>query len=148
MSGKHTSKESFLKWFVFFIAFILFSAIPIYVQASTFVIDIEATIPENQSGFPDGLNRYESMQTEDSSQFDSVGEGDYWEQYNVFNDFYEEWERFKLMFHIEGYKCKVSQIRLKKWAEKRDQLSNEQGDQPLDSDHHEHDHDHDHDHSH
>lgn len=32
----------------------------------------------------------------------------------VVNDFYDEWERFKLMFHIENYKCKISQLRLKK----------------------------------
>lgn len=78
----------------------------------------------------------------------------------VINDFYEEWERFKLMFHIEGYKCKVSQVKLKKWAEKRDQTQegtlNNNGspnseehdhDHDHDDDHH-HDHDHDHDHFH
>lgn len=39
-------------------------------------------------------------------------------EYSVINDFYEEWERFKLMFHIEGYECKMEQKRLKEWAEK------------------------------
>jgi nickel superoxide dismutase len=62
----------------------------------------------------------------------------------VVNDFYEEWERFKLMFHIEGYKCKVSQDRLKKWAEKRQEpKSREEG-----HSHGDHDHGHDHEHSH
>lgn len=36
----------------------------------------------------------------------------------IANDFYEEWEQFKLMFHIEGYKCKVNQAKLRKWREK------------------------------
>lgn len=34
---------------------------------------------------------------------------------SVVSDFYEEWEKFKLMFHIEGYKCKVNQAKLNKW---------------------------------
>ncbi len=38
--------------------------------------------------------------------------------FKVLNDFYEEWEKFKLMFHVENYKCKMQQIKLKKWAEK------------------------------
>lgn len=72
----------------------------------------------------------------------------------IVNDFYEEWERFKLMFHIEGYKCKVSQVKLKKWAEKRQQTQDSTLKTPEhfsndDHDHnHEHDHDHPHDHSH
>ncbi len=74
----------------------------------------------------------------------------------VVNDFYEEWERFKLMFHIEGYKCKVNQVKLKKWAEKRKQAqeSGQESDSSdaehsHDDDHdHDHDHDHPHDHSH
>lgn len=60
----------------------------------------------------------------------------------VLYDFYEEWERFKLMFHIDGYKCKVSQLKLKKWNEK----VNDQ--QDLNDHDHDHDHDHHHDHSH
>lgn len=69
----------------------------------------------------------------------------------VVNDFYEEWERFKLMFHIEGYKCKVSQVKLKKWAEKRQQAQDSTPKTPEHSPNDGHDHDHDdhpHDHSH
>ena len=70
----------------------------------------------------------------------------------VLNDFYEEWERFKLMFHIDGYKCRVSQTKLKKWVEKRDQKSDQQTqDKNSDHDHdhdHKHDHNNDHDHDH
>lgn len=68
------------------------------------------------------------------------------------NDFYEEWENFKLMFHIEGYKCKVNQAKLKKWAEKKRQreLENQSNSgQPNQENERDHDHDHeDHDHSH
>lgn len=38
----------------------------------------------------------------------------------VINDFYQEWEKFKLMFHIEGYKCRVAKERLKKWMPEED----------------------------
>lgn len=41
------------------------------------------------------------------------------------NDFYEEWEKFKLMFHIEGYACKLEQTKLKKWKEQQ-KVMNEQ----------------------
>ena len=75
----------------------------------------------------------------------------------VVNDFYEEWEQFKLMFHIEGYKCKVSQAKLKSWNEKREKLINQQTQNASsfedemhdhDHDHDDHDHYHDHDHHH
>jgi nickel superoxide dismutase len=82
----------------------------------------------------------------------------------VLNDFYQEWEKFKLMFHIDGYKCKVSQTKLKKWVEKRDQQikgqtqensttssedkNSQSHDHDHDHDHDDHDHDHDHDHHH
>lgn len=62
----------------------------------------------------------------------------------VVNDFYEEWERFKLMFHIEGYKCKVSQVKLQKWKEKQAGGSMQQ----TSTEPHTHDDDHDHDHDH
>lgn len=45
----------------------------------------------------------------------------------VVYDFYQEWEKFKLMFHIEGYECKMEQIKLKKWAEKREKLRQQNG---------------------
>lgn len=77
----------------------------------------------------------------------------------VVNDFYEEWEKFKLFFHIEGYKCKMEQVKLKRWAERQklQQTRAKQGLPPLteeetaghhDHDHDDHSHDHEHDHSH
>lgn len=65
------------------------------------------------------------------------------------NDFYEEWERFKLMFHIQGYECKMEQIKLKQWKAKREAakasglVEEKDADQEGDG---EDDHDHDHDH--
>lgn len=56
----------------------------------------------------------------------------------IVESFGEEWDKFKLMFHVEGYECKIEQIKLKK----REELQKKQGD------HHDHDHDHDHDHTH
>lgn len=67
----------------------------------------------------------------------------------ILNDFYEEWERFKIMFHIEGYSCKLEQVKLKKWAEKQKQLKAElKGQEKEQTDDHDHDHDHNHDHDH
>lgn len=67
----------------------------------------------------------------------------------VVNDFYEEWERFKLMFHIEGYKCKVSQSKLKKWAQKSNQSNqNSEGESHHHEDSNELEHHHDHPHPH
>ncbi len=34
------------------------------------------------------------------------------------NEFTEEWEKFKLMFHREGYECQIEQLKLKQAAEK------------------------------
>jgi nickel superoxide dismutase len=57
-------------------------------------------------------------------------------------EFADEWEKFKLMFHVEGYEC---QIELLKQRKRQEELK-KKGIQP-DQDHsHEHDHDHDHDH--
>jgi nickel superoxide dismutase len=65
------------------------------------------------------------------------------------NDFYEEWEKFKLMFHIQGYECKMEQIKLKQWAEKNAKAKGSQKEDDHTHDHdHEHDHDHDHGHDH
>lgn len=71
------------------------------------------------------------------------------------NDFYEEWENFKLMFHIEGYSCKLEQIKLKKWSQKQKELLQQQkdsgestGSDQVPDHNHDHDHDHDHPHSH
>ncbi|MFA6916759.1 MAG: superoxide dismutase [Ni] [Parachlamydiales bacterium] len=35
------------------------------------------------------------------------------------SDFAEEWEKFKLMFHIQGYECAMEKKNLKIWDEKR-----------------------------
>lgn len=32
--------------------------------------------------------------------------------------FSDEWDKFKLMFHIEGYECKMEKIKLTQWGEK------------------------------
>lgn len=58
--------------------------------------------------------------------------------------FADEWEKFKLMFHVEGYECKVEQIKMKK----RQDLINktQQGNNQINS--HNHDHDHESDHKH
>lgn len=57
-------------------------------------------------------------------------------------DFMEEWEKFKLMFHREGYECDMEKLRLKKEEEKKAKTGTQ------DSHDHPHDHDHDHDHDH
>lgn len=49
--------------------------------------------------------------------------------------FYDEWEKFKLMFHVEGYECKIEMMKQKAREEKLKKAQSE------------HDHDHDHDHS-
>lgn len=33
--------------------------------------------------------------------------------------FSDEWEKFKLMFHVEGYECKMEKVKLTEWGEKR-----------------------------
>lgn len=63
----------------------------------------------------------------------------------IVNDFYEEWEKFKLMFHIEGYKCKVSQAKLEKWKQQQIQKGQPVNKQSYSEEDHDHDHDHDHD---
>lgn len=57
----------------------------------------------------------------------------------VLNDFYQEWESFKLMFHIEGYKCKVSQAKLKKWQSRQEAIKTGQ---PVPEEDNDEDHDH------
>lgn len=58
---------------------------------------------------------------------------------SIVDDFYQEWERFKLMFHIEGYKCKVEQGKLKKW--RQENAGKPMKDHLHDDDDHDHDHD-------
>lgn len=56
--------------------------------------------------------------------------------------FSSEWDKFKLMFHREGYECQIEKIKLKKIAEQQKALESH-------ADHdHDHDHTHDEDHSH
>lgn len=65
----------------------------------------------------------------------------------VIEEFNDVWEKFKLMFHVEGYECKMNLIQQKK----REELQKAEGDHDHDHDHehgdedHDHDHDHDHD---
>lgn len=64
-------------------------------------------------------------------------------------DFLEEWERFKLMFHIEGYECKVEMLKMKKREAKEAELKNGGAPKADDHDHtHEEGEDHDHPHPH
>lgn len=34
-------------------------------------------------------------------------------------NFSDEWEKFKLMFHVEGYECKMEKVKLTAWGEKK-----------------------------
>lgn len=61
---------------------------------------------------------------------------------NLVESFADEWENFKLMFHVEGYACKVEELRQKQRQQKLAELKKHE--LP-----HDHDHDHDdHDHAH
>ncbi len=60
-------------------------------------------------------------------------------------DFSEEWEKFKLFFHREGYECEMEKKRLAKDAEKRKESSSSAKDHDHTHDDHTHDHD---DHTH
>lgn len=37
-------------------------------------------------------------------------------------EFMEEWNNFKLMFHREGYECRIETMKLKKWKEEHEAL--------------------------
>lgn len=50
------------------------------------------------------------------------------------NDFKEEWDKFKHLFHREGYECQMEMLKLKKWEEEGEKLK----------DGHAHEHDHAH----
>jgi nickel superoxide dismutase len=60
----------------------------------------------------------------------------------IVKQFYDEWERFKLMFHIEGYACQLEKVKDKMWEEKKELLKGEQGTDTQDP------HDRPHEHSH
>lgn len=47
------------------------------------------------------------------------------------NEFTEEWERFKLMFHREGYECQIEQLKLKQAAEKEKNASKNLAENPA-----------------
>lgn len=59
------------------------------------------------------------------------------------DQFADEWDKFKLMFHVEGYECQIEILKKRKreQLEKEAKNLNEHGV-------HDHDHDHDHDHGH
>lgn len=59
-------------------------------------------------------------------------------------EFADKWETFKLMFHVEGYECKIEQIKMNK----RQALLKKNEQSAVVEHSHDHDHDHDHDHSH
>lgn len=37
-------------------------------------------------------------------------------------EFMDEWNAFKLMFHREGYECRIEEMKLKKWKEEHEAL--------------------------
>jgi nickel superoxide dismutase len=41
-------------------------------------------------------------------------------------EFMDEWEKFKHMFHREGYECRIEKVKLKKWAQERENLIKEE----------------------
>lgn len=60
-------------------------------------------------------------------------------------DFADEWDKFKVMFHVEGYACKVEQLKERK---RQKLLDSEAKKEAVDDHDHDHDHEHDHDHDH
>jgi len=46
----------------------------------------------------------------------------------VYN-FMEVWDQFKLMFHREGYECKIEKLKLKKWREEAEALRKKKAEQ-------------------
>lgn len=42
------------------------------------------------------------------------------------NAFSEEWDKFKLMFHVEGYECKIEKAKLAKWQAEKKASENKQ----------------------
>lgn len=57
----------------------------------------------------------------------------------IVDEFADEWEKFKLMFHVEGYECHVDMLNRRKLLEAQGKAQQEE---------HDHDHDHDNDHGH
>lgn len=46
-------------------------------------------------------------------------------------EFSEEWDRFKLMFHREGYECQIEQMKLKAFEEKKKEETKNSSDTPA-----------------
>lgn len=44
-------------------------------------------------------------------------------------EFLDEWNKFKHMFHREGYECKIEQMKLKKWEEEANQLKKKEAEE-------------------
>lgn len=44
----------------------------------------------------------------------------------VLYEFIDEWNKFKLMFHREDYRCKIEEKKLKKWAEEAAELKKQE----------------------
>lgn len=69
-------------------------------------------------------------------------------------NFNEEWNKFKLMFHVEGYECQIEKLRLRKLEQdkakqgKEEKKLKELNQQEAHSHDHDHDHEHEHEHSH
>lgn len=68
----------------------------------------------------------------------------------LIDEFADEWEKFKLMFHVENYECKVEALKNMRLQAKQKELeAKEQKDSDHDHDHnHDHEHEHNHDHDH
>lgn len=69
-------------------------------------------------------------------------------------NFNDEWAKFKVMFHVEGYECQIEKLRLRKLEQEKTKQEQAQanknskkGTQSKGEDH-SHDHDHDHPHEH
>lgn len=44
----------------------------------------------------------------------------------IVHEFMEDWDRFKHMFHREGYECRIETIKLQKWKEEHEKLKAEE----------------------
>jgi nickel superoxide dismutase len=67
---------------------------------------------------------------------------------NIVKDFAAEWDKFKLMFHVEGYECEIQKLKKKRWDEARKHALEHSHDHQHEGDEHDHaDHDHHHEES-
>lgn len=67
-------------------------------------------------------------------------------------EFADEWEKFKLMFHVEGYVCQIEMLKKRKREQLEQKLNGKEASTakpaPNHNHYHNHDDDHDHDHDH